>query len=360
MPREEFHQTFAAIKTLPGPVAFQMVVISAYRRGTDVHAGFLAATLAALCFVLPSMILMMTFALTRSLWGTWIGGFLVGIQAAALGLILFSVIALARSAQSAGSGEFQQLAKWMFALFGFVVTLLRPSLEPMAIVVCGLLALAPFRNQFFGAAVAAGSAVPTALIGVSTSSLYENLFLTTLKGGALVFGSGLAIVPILGGEFVDRLQWISHTEFLEALSFGQVTPGPLLITATYIGTRVAGIGGGLVATFGIFIVPFLHMTTWFPRFWKHVSNSAQWKRFSFGAISAVLGAVVASVIKLLEPIVLTALEIETPQINRTTVSFVLWIVLVPLSFFLIYKNKQPAWAVLLGSGLLACAALIWF
>lgn len=354
----EFADCFAAIKSMPGPVAFQMVTYLAYRRVFEQTSrrmsATLAAGLAAVCFVGPAMILMLSIAMTYSAWSSWhwTKPTLIGIQAAALGLILSSLVPLSKAAKS--QGDHQEAAKWMFALFGFFVTLFKPELESIAILICGTLALAPFRTRLLSSV-----ALPAALVGVSSASIHSDLFLICLKSGALVFGSGLAIVPLLGGEFVDRLQWLSHTEFLEAISFGQMTPGPILITATYIGAKVAGISGGLIATIGIFLVPFIHMTTWFPRVLDKLSKSQQWQRFSFGAISAVIGAVMASVIKLLEPVVLAALEIEGLHLNKSLLTLLIWFALPPIAFYLIDKKKRPAWAVLALGGAVSYGVLGW-
>lgn len=352
--REEFGQVFAAIKTLPGPVAFQTAVFLGHEQGKKVGAPLMGATLAAIGFIAPAMLLMLVLGCTRSAWSnwSWTAAAVVGLQAAALGLILASVIPLSRNAKSNDQSEL--IAKWMFAFFGFTITILKPSLEPVAIIACGLLAIRPIRSRLFSAALIG---VPTALVGVSKLDIHSTLLLTSLKAGSLVFGSGLAIVPMLGSDFVDRLQWLTQAEFLEALSFGQISPGPVMVTTTYIGARIAGISGGLLATIGIFIVPFVHMTTWFPRFWSRVSQNTQWKRFSFGALSAVIGALLASSIKLLEPVFLSVLEIESFELNRTFLTLILWIILVPLAFYLTYKKKQPAWAVILGGGLISLLAL---
>ncbi len=350
----EFSQVFAAIKTMPGPVAFQTAVFLGHERGRQENVKVLGATLAGLCFLLPSVILMLILGLTRTSWGEWqwTRSALVGLQATALGLIVASIIPISRNAKTTDDGE--RMAKWIFALFGFIVTLLQPSLEPVAIIACGVLALRPNRSKLVSVSLAA---VPTALVGVSMFDIHSTLFLTSLKAGSLVFGSGLAIIPLLGGEFVDKLQWMTQAEFLEALSFGQVTPGPVMVTVTYIGTRIAGISGGLIATIGVFLVPYIHMITWFPRFWRRVNQSAQWHRFSFGALSAVIGALIASTIKLIEPVFLSLLEIEKLNLNRPVVTVLLWMALAPAAFYLTYKKKRPAWAVILGGGVISLLAL---
>lgn len=351
---EEFSQVFAAIKTLPGPVAFQTAVFLGHERGRKDGVAVLGGTIAGFCFLLPSVLMMLLLGLSRASWGkwNWTHAAIVGLQASALGLIVASIIPISRNAKT--SNDSQVLAKWVFALFAFIITLLRPSLEPVAIILCGLLALSPSRKRLNSLAAAA---VPTALVGLSQFDIQSTLFLTSLRAGSVVFGSGIAIVPLLGGEFVDKLQWLTQGEFLEALSFGQVTPGPIMVTVTYIGTRVAGISGGLLATIGVFLVPYIHMTTWFPRAWRRVSQSEQWRRFSFGALSAVIGSLIAASIKLIEPVFLSAIEIEHVEFDRPVVTLLLWLVIAPAAFYLTYKKKRPGWAVILGGGLLSLAAL---
>lgn len=349
IPREQFSQVFAAIKTMPGPFAFQVAVFLGFQRG-----GFAAALLTAVGLVTPSALLMLLFAHFR---GQWSGSHVleslsVGLQAAALGLIIASAVPLWRSAQAGDRS--QQIAKWMFAIFGFLITLFRPSLEPVAILLCGVLALAPWPTLFLSAA---GGAAALAVADWSNADKLTTLGLVSLKAGGLVFGSGLAIVPLLGSEFVDRLQWLTSTEFLEALMLGQITPGPMVITTTYIGYKVAGLTGALVATVGVFALPFVHMTTWFPRLWVQLSQSRQWRRFSFGAIAAVVGAVAASILKLLEPVALSVLEIDHSQLSRGVAVIALWVILIPASLIATQRKTVPAWAAILIGGLVSLAVL---
>lgn len=359
--KEDFAKVFAAIKTLPGPVAFQTAVFLGGVHGRKVGAPILGASLAAIGFVLPSMFLMLLLASTRAIWAewSWTSSALVGFQAAGLGLVTASVIPLLKNitlTEDGLSAKSQSIMKWIFVLFSFITTMLQPSLEPVAIILCGLLALRPNRSRFFSTTLVL---TPATLVGLSKLDINWTLFFTALKAGGLTFGTGLAIVPLLGGEFVDKLQWLTQSEFLEALAFGQITPGPVVITATYVGTKVAGINGGLIATVGIFLLPFIHMTTWFPRFWIRVNGSHQWRRFSFGALAAVVGALVASTLKLLEPVLLAALEVEKFEISKSVVTLLLWITIPVATFCILREKKQPAWAVLICAGIISALSLFF-
>jgi chromate transporter len=101
------------------------------------------------------------------------------------------------------------------------------------------------------AAGAAGAASAAAAVGLGI------LFLTFLKIGALVFGSGYVLLAFLRADLVDRLHWLSEPQLLDAVAVGQVTPGPVFTTATFIGYIIAGARGAVVATLGIFLPGFL-------------------------------------------------------------------------------------------------------
>jgi chromate transporter len=98
------------------------------------------------------------------------------------------------------------------------------------------------------AVLATGAAIPVGLL---------RLFLSFLKIGAVVFGSGYVLLAFLQTEFVERLRWLTEKQLLDAVAVGQFTPGPLSATATFIGYVVAGWPGAVVATVGIFLPGFL-------------------------------------------------------------------------------------------------------
>lgn len=352
-----FSESLRALESLPGPKTFQLALFLAFERGRTAGVARLGSAVAAFSLIAPSMIVLILLGVSRSAWKEWAWSqsFLIGIQAATVGIVMTSLPALSKSTHA--NDEYLRIAKWLFALFGFIVALLKPSLEPLAIVICGVLALAPTRTRLYGATLIA---VPTALVGISFFEIQLTLFSTAVKAGALAFGGSVAMLPILGGEFVDRLQWLTHTELLEALSLSLLTPAPLLITVTYIGTLIGGIPGAVTATFGVLLVPFINMTTWFPTHGKRLSESLQWRRFIFGAITAIIGSLCASIIKMFEPFVLSGLETEILRLDRPLATMLVWIILVPTAYYLTAKKKQPGWAVLIGSGLAAYASLRWF
>jgi chromate transporter len=128
--------------------------------------------------------------------------------------------------------------------------LLRPGTGGGAWNAAGL-AAAPALFPFSTSALAAGSST-----GAAAASL-ASLFGTFMKIGAVLFGSGYVLLAFLRADFVDRLGWLTEPQLLDAVAIGQVTPGPLFTTATFVGYLVAGWPGAAVATIGIFLPAFV-------------------------------------------------------------------------------------------------------
>ena len=307
---EEFNSTFALIKAMPGPIAFMSAVyLGRYR------AGFWGGFIAGVALNFPAFCLMIIFSLFFSSIADlkYVHVLMTGMQVAALGVILGSVKGLVR-------GREKNVFFWVLVTISGIINYRYPGLEPVIIIGFGLMIIAQKRLFELGA-----------------------LALVCLKAGSLIFGSGLAIVPMLQNDVVLKYKWLTQSEFLDALAFGQMTPGPVVITATYIGHKLHGMPGAIVATISIFAASFFHMTTWFP----HVVNKLKGKKwvndFVFGAIAAVVGPIITAVYKL-------GLAVHlTPFLG----------VLMLASFIITLKSKLPLWAVIpLGGAITVLLAMI--
>jgi chromate transporter len=117
------------------------------------------------------------------------------------------------------------------------------------------------------------------------------------KTGALVFGSGLAIVPFMRQGVVDQHHWLTQSQFLDAVAMGMITPGPVVISAAFIGYLVAGIAGAVVATIAIFTPIYLAVVVPGRWFLRHRDNR-QVKAFVAGATAAAAGALAGAVVVL--------------------------------------------------------------
>jgi chromate transporter len=116
-----------------------------------------------------------------------------------------------------------------------------------------------------------------------------------LKAGAFVFGSGLAIVPFLYGGVVGRFHWLTEQQFLDAIAVAMITPGPVVITAAFIGYLVAGLLGGAVAAIAVFAPPFLIVLLAAP-YYRRFAGNRQVKAFVQGVTAAAVGAIAGAAV----------------------------------------------------------------
>jgi len=119
------------------------------------------------------------------------------------------------------------------------------------------------------------------------------LFLFFLKAGAFVFGSGLAIVPFLYGGVVQNFHWLTEKQFLDAIAVAMITPGPVVITAAFIGYVVSGFAGALLASLAVFAPPYLIVIVGAPHYRRFAQNR-QMKAFVQGVTAAAVGAIVGA------------------------------------------------------------------
>ena len=131
----------------------------------------------------------------------------------------------------------------------------------------------------------------------ATASLLAKLFAFFLKAGSLTFGSGLVIVPFLEKGLVQQTGWLDGREFLVAVAVGMVSPGPVVITATFVGYLVAGFSGALVATVGIFLPSFLLILIIAPILMRHRANPDV-QGFVKGAYAAAIGTILGAAVLL--------------------------------------------------------------
>lgn len=125
------------------------------------------------------------------------------------------------------------------------------------------------------------------------------LALICLRIGTFVFGGGLVMIPLLQTEIVDHHQWLTQQEFLDAVALGQMTPGPLLVTATFIGYKVSGLFGAIVATISIFLPSFV-MTLAVSNSLKRLQGNRHVTAFLWGVKATVVGLILAAGVSLVD------------------------------------------------------------
>ena len=141
----------------------------------------------------------------------------------------------------------------------------------------------------------AGVILPLGLAAAGAPGTVGQLFLFFFKTGCLVFGSGLVIVPFLKTYVVDQYHWMGNREFLDAVAIGMISPGPVVITATFVGYRVAGLAGAAAATLGIFSPAVLFTVAATPLLLRHGSNR-RLQGFVRGVTVSVVGVLAGTTV----------------------------------------------------------------
>ena len=242
---QDYSEGLAFSQLSPGPLAAQLAMYLGW-----VRAGTLGATLTGAVFVLPSFLMVLALAAVYVHYGQleWIQGVFYGIGAAVIAIIARSAYKLIRSTLK------NDRLLWVLFAAMAITTAWKESEIVWLFLLCGLLAML-FRARP-RMRVAPGAGAMSALVAVgnfvgsadgAASSAIGTLFLFFLKAGAFVFGSGLAIVPFLYGGVVGRFHWLTERQFLDAVAVAMITPGPVVITAGFIGYLVAGVAGAAAA-----------------------------------------------------------------------------------------------------------------
>lgn len=170
---------------------------------------------------------------------------------------------------------------------------------------------------------------------IAKLSLLLTLSAIFIRIGSVTFGGGLVMVPLIESEVVNTHQWLTHQEFADAFALGQITPGPVLITATFVGYRVAGTLGALVATISIFLPAFV-MTIAAASSLRRFRNNEQVQSFLRGVAPAVVGLLVASAL----------------SVGRAGIHSWVGLSIMLLAMFILIRFRPNAFWVILGAGVL--------
>jgi chromate transporter len=294
--REEIDEGLGLVQLYPGAMMVDLVAYIGYR--TRRVAG---ALVAAAGFIAPSLGLMLLLSWLYGAYGTGAGfrSFAVGLQAIVVGVVLNITVDFAAqhvrgrveasvAVVAFAFGVLGQNLVWAI-LTGLVVGAVvlrmndRAAEAAAAAPAQARISLRRLGLAFVPAAVVGGWALVAALGSGALASLSTDM----LKIGTIAFGNGATILPVLQHDVVSSHHWLSAREFATAVGFGQVTPGPFLITAAFVGYKVAGFTGGVVATAAIF-APSVAMTTVAAELYGWLSRL----RVVRGALAGVMAAFV--------------------------------------------------------------------
>lgn len=270
--RDRFEESFVFCKLLPGPIAYQMALWVGYEL-----RGRIGGFISGFFFVLPAATLLYLFAkFYDSIHGFSSSGWILeGLRVGALVVILQSIGSLF-------SPYKKRVSAWFYALGGAFLMGLQPRLEPLIILGGGLLSILLIRSR------------PSLRLKMPSWTVLLALFWTHFKAGAFVFGTGLAIVPVLEKEVVGVFHWLNPQEFLDALVFGQVTPGPVTTLASFIGYKVSGGLGSIIATSGIYFPGALMILFILPTLRKAIEGKSWLTDFQLGAVPTVIGCLITA------------------------------------------------------------------
>ncbi len=246
---ERFLDLLAMANVLPGPSSSEIAIYLGY-----VRAGWPGLLVGGACFIVPAVLLVTAIAWTYMRFGALpqVAGVLYGIRPVVVAILLQALWRLGRTAIRDTTSVAVGIAAAAMSLAG---------LAPLTVLAVSGVALAMARRMNTagtGGAAALLSLSPAAAASVAGGSVtLASLFLLFVKIGAVVFGSGYVLLAFLRADLVERLRWLTEQQLLDAVAVGQVTPGPVFTTATFIGYLLAGWTGAAVATLGIFLPAFL-------------------------------------------------------------------------------------------------------
>jgi chromate transporter len=336
---EEFLDMLGATNLIPGPNSTEMAIHIGHQR-----AGWKGLVVAGVCFIVPAMLIVIAAAWAYVRFGSLpqLQGIMYGIKPVIIAIVVQALWRLAPTAVKSGFLALVGLIAIPAALFGA-----NPLLVLFAAGIVTAVSAWTSRRRLadaFAAIAAIGwpgigpmlkSVGPTAAI-VPFSLL--GLFLFFLKVGAVLYGSGYVLLAFLQTDLVDRLHWLTQSQLLDAVAVGQVTPGPVFTTATFIGYLLGGATGAAIATLGIFIPSFIFVAVsrpLIPRIRRSMIAGAFLDGVNVGSL-ALMAAV-------------------TLQLSRAAmVDFTTSAVAAFSALLLIYSRVNSAWLIFAG-GLLGLA-----
>jgi chromate transporter len=289
--KEEMRDGIAVCQSLPGPLAIQVGIFISYLRG-----GFWGAWAGGWAFIIPNFIIV---SVLGALYVHFSGlpiltAIFYGVSPAVIALILHSCYRLAKLGM-------EDWLQWIIAAICFAITIaVKAEVAPL-FVGSGIGGIVYYGSMFRRrspsptviAAVSAGAGIST----VAGLPILGKLLVFFLKAGSLTFGSGLVIVPFLEKGLVQNTGWINEREFLVAVAIGMISPGPVVITATFVGYLVAGFWGAAISTIGIFLPSFLFVLIVAPILVRHRAQPDV-QGFVKGAYAAAIGTILGAAVLL--------------------------------------------------------------
>jgi len=321
---EAFLDLLGATSLIPGPNSTEMAIHIGFLR-----AGWAGLVLGGLAFTLPAVLIVLLLAWLYVEYGstpqaTWL---LYGVKPVMIAIILQALWELGRKAIKGKLTVAVGVACMILYFLGVN--------EVMLLFAGGLFVmLIQNWNRLRGANLSVFLPLLFSPLAVSVSFSLSTLFLTFFKIGAILYGSGYVLIAFLRADFVERLRWLTEQQLMDAIAIGQITPGPLFTSATFIGYLLGGVPAALVATLGIFLPSYIFVA---------ISNPIIPKlRQSPWAGSLLDGVIVAS---------LSLMAAVTFQFGQASLIDLPTVIIFALSAVLLFRYKSNSTWLIFGGAL---------
>jgi len=288
---DDFERALAAVNLLPGPASTQLVIYCAWRL-----RGGAGALLGGLCFIAPGLVAILALA-ALFLSGSppaWVHGAGLGAGAAVAAVAVRTGLGVATPIwqRASGVGRARVLA---YGLAGAIAAALAGPWLVLVLLACGVVEVA--RRRLAADGSWPGAQALWLLTANSDPGGTLALAWSALKVGALAFGGGFVIVPLMQADAVGTYHWMTHGQFLNAVALGQVTPGPVVLTVAVVGYSAGGLADGLLAALIAFAPSFSFILIGARRF-ERLLGDERALAFLAGAGPAAAGAIVGAAVPL--------------------------------------------------------------
>ena len=290
----EFEDAVAATNLLPGPASTQLAILCAWRM-----RGWRGAIVGGLCFILPGLGLIIALS-ALFLAGhppRWVDGAALGLGAAVAAVALNAAMGLIPASWGRAGPTPARRARWIaFALLGAVSAATIGPFLVLVLLACGAVEVGiALRHRPPGTLNAFLLTPVLAVAGLAGG--VGALIWVAFKVGALSYGGGFVIVPLMQADAVNHYHWMTNAQFLNAVALGQITPGPVVLTVAVVGYAAAGVGGALLATAVAFAPSFIFVLGG-GRHFDALRQNGGVQAFLSGAGPAAIGAIAGSSIRL--------------------------------------------------------------
>jgi chromate transporter len=354
---EEFAQGLAVCEMLPGPASTQMGIYIGYTR-----AGTIGAIVAGLSFITPAFLIVVALS-----WGYFRFQGVPQLETLFLGIFPVVVAIVAAFCWKLSRKTIRHSAHGAIVIGAFGLAAIGWVSIPWIFLIAGLMgvllaAIAPRSSTDRNAWLWPLWGVPTLPL-VLTSGLPEVLSVASfwggdrvaefalpltgffLKAGSAIFGGGLTIIPLLESEVVDQFHWLTIDEFISGVAIGQISPGPVVLTAAFVGYKVAGFFGALIATVAIFTPSFGFIILAAPLL-RRLTQNDRVKAFLQGVTPAVLGTIAASMLPLA----------RSAFVQPSIAASIFTVAIGVAALVAILRYKTPTWMLVPGG---AALGLLW-